>query len=411
MKELKSPQLEDIINENRQLKKHTAKLTRENRTLYRQREKYFKLFNGAVDPIILFKFVDMDTPLKISEVNEAACEYLGYKRSTLLGRHSDFIDTEETRSKIKGMLEILVEHKGDFKIPPTELSHTSKNGQSIPVEATGHIINLFGEEYILSVIRNIAKRKQDEKLLIESCNRERCLRERLEFEIEQRIKFTRILVHELKKPITLIITTAEILYDLLTDKKQNSYAHSLLQGAQNLDTKVDELLDVAKGEIGILKLEYETVDLSKFIQEIIEAASPLFTAKRQNFTVELPKNLPRIVADRKRLKQVIMNLLDNAVKYTQILGNITLRVYQEKTKNEAIFFAVEDDGMGMNQEEFNSLFQLYVPHNKGGISGMGIGLSLAKMIVDLHGGGIKAKSKPGLGSLFTFSIPAKRVKI
>ncbi|AII57477.1 hypothetical protein ASJ33_01805 [Dehalococcoides mccartyi] len=399
----------DISGENYILKKHIAKLNGENRFLRKQYKKYFTLFNQTTDAVILFKVTSINAPVIISEVNEATCRHLGYNRQSLLGKSSSLIDTPETTPKVREILESL-ETNGQ-KIT-RELSITTKKGTLILVETNSQLIRVCGENYVIAVIRDITDRKRNEQLLVESYSREKCLRERLEFEIEQRIKFTRFLVHELKNPITLMISTAEVFCSQnFMDRKLSVCASSLLKGTYDLDRRIDELLDIAKGEIGILKLEYSSVNVKLLIKEITKLTSQLFVTNSQSFTVDCPNNLPDVYVDRERIKQVIINLLNNAAKYTPVRGRIELRIYQQKDQDQIIFISVEDNGLGMSQEELQDLFKLYASHDKHGRTGLGVGLALSKMIINLHHGEITVESKPGVGSKFTLFLPLSLTRI
>lgn len=134
----------------------------------------------------------------------------------------------------------------------------------------------------------------------------------------------------------------------------------------------------------------------------------LISRRGQSLDVELPRTLPSIEADADRIKQVVTNLLNNAVKFTPKKGKITLRA---KNRGRSVVIEVRDTGRGISEEDQTFLFKPYqhLASDKGDLSGLGIGLSLCKTLVELHGGKIWVKSRVGQGSTFSFSLPLKLI--
>jgi PAS domain S-box-containing protein len=384
-----------------ELKDEIAKLKQCNYALKKERLKYRELFNRANDAILLFKFNNPNEPVTITDANTAACKHFGYTYEELIGKTNLFIDSPETAIRGTEILNDLF-IKGHEVL---EIAHKNKNGESIPVEINHKIIYLAGDTMIISVIRDITARKKNEQELRESLEREKQLRETLENEISQRVTFMRALVHELKTPLTSMLATSELLSKNLKEEPNHSYIKCLYAGIQDLNLRVDELLDIARGEVGLLRLECEPLNIYELLKDVEEIIRPVFESNAQKLTISLQNSLPVVVADYKRLKQVILNLLDNAAKYTPLGGDIRLSA---AAGNKYLVIEVKDNGKGMSPKETGALFKLYSRSNKkGSPSGLGIGLALSKMIVDLHEGEITVKSKLGEGSTFTFSIPLR----
>ncbi|ACZ62530.1 PAS domain-containing sensor histidine kinase [Dehalococcoides mccartyi] len=384
-----------------ELKDEIAKLKQCNYALKKERLKYRELFNRANDAILLFKFNNPNEPVTITDANTAACKHFGYTYEELIGKTNLFIDSPETAIRGTEILNDLF-IKGHEVL---EIAHKNKNGESIPVEINHKIIYLAGDTMIISVIRDITARKKNEQELRESLEREKQLRETLENEISQRVTFMRALVHELKTPLTSMLATSELLSKNLKEEPNHSYIKCLYAGIQDLNLRVDELLDIARGEVGLLRLECEPLNIYELLKDVEEIIRPVFESNAQKLTISLQNSLPVVVADYKRLKQVILNLLDNATKYTPLGGDIRLSA---AASNKYLVIEVKDNGKGMSPKETGALFKLYSRSNKkGSPSGLGIGLALSKMIVDLHEGEITVKSKLGEGSTFTFSIPLR----
>ncbi|MFC1965531.1 CHASE4 domain-containing protein [Chloroflexota bacterium] len=234
--------------------------------------------------------------------------------------------------------------------------------------------------------------------------REKELRMEVETEMNRRVEFTRALVHELKTPITPVLAASELLLEEAKEELIRSLSQSIHRGALNLNKRIDELLDMAKSEIGTLTLNRMSIDPVPTIEEIVAGAMPLASGKGQDLVLELPPSLPAIHVDLDRFTQVIQNLLNNALKFTPEGGTIYVRC---KVDGANLVIEVQDTGRGLSKEERERLFDPYhrLPGDRERFSGLGLGLALSKNFVELHGGQIWVKSKKSVGSTFGFSIP------
>ncbi|MFC2020625.1 CHASE4 domain-containing protein [Chloroflexota bacterium] len=235
---------------------------------------------------------------------------------------------------------------------------------------------------------------------------ERDLRKGLEQEISNRAEYTRALVHELKTPITPVLAASELMLEELQESPMRDLAMSINRSASNLNRRIDELLNLARGEIGQLKLNGAQVDAKKLLLEIADEIQSITAQEGQILTRELPDDLPYIWADEERLKQIVQNLINNAIKFTPKGGTITLRARRDDTN---LIVEVGDSGKGISEEEQEQIFDPYHRQESDSerLSGLGLGLAIAKKFVELHEGQIWVKSKKGKGSTFTFSIPMK----
>ena len=164
---------------------------------------------------------------------------------------------------------------------------------------------------------------------------------------------------------------------------------------------------LARGETGMLQLVLETLDPVPLLGEIGQEMALVAEGKGQSLSVDLPASLPSVPADRQRLRQVVLNFLSNALKFTPAGGKITLSA---RADGANLVVEVEDTGPGISQEEQEHLFQPYYrrAEEKGRLGGLGLGLVLSKTFVELHGGRIWVKSEIGKGSTFGFSIPLEK---
>jgi signal transduction histidine kinase len=251
---------------------------------------------------------------------------------------------------------------------------------------------------------DITELEQAQEKLAEAFEQERSLREQLQAEAQWRIEFTRALVHELKTPLTPVLSSSELLYSELHEEPWMSIAENIYRGAANLSNRIDELLDLAKVEIGTLRLNREALDILPLLRGVGDEMAVVAKSAGQSLTLELPSSLPLVWADEDRLRQVLLNLLINASKFTQEGGKIILRAIAQ---NGSLVVEVEDNGPGIPREDQGRLFQPYHRQlsDREHLSGLGLGLALCKNIVELHDGEIWVESEVAKGSTFGFSIP------
>ncbi len=305
------------------------------------------------------------------------------------------------------------------------LEEAVEKGQAVEREAldseSGHWIksaiypiakSVEGKRVFFHIVTDItqtklemALRQKAEEKLRHQYEVEKKLRTKLEHQIERRIEFTRALIHEIKTPLTPILGASQMLLDRLEDPDSLRMARNIFRGATNLNLSVSNIVDITRGEIGILELTLRETDVRGLIREIAEFMMPEAEKKGQIITLELPDALPALWADEGRLRQVFLNLVDNAMKFTPRGGRISLLANVVESN---IVIEVKDTGCGIIKKEQR---QIFVPnkritkreHNQ--LSGLGLGLPLAKMLVDLHHGQIHLKSEKGLGTVVSISIP------
>ncbi len=226
----------------------------------------------------------------------------------------------------------------------------------------------------------------------------------LRAEIDRRMEFTKLLVHEMKTPLTPLLGASEALCNLPIAKEYQGLIRNVYSGSVRLNKRVDELMDLAKGEMGSLGITCNSADIKKILQEVSDDMKPEFDKKRQQFSLNINPDIPTVLIDKGRIEQVILNLLSNASKFTPEEGLISLTA---DVDNCNIIVEITDTGCGINKTNQKYLFKPYrrikIDHDNYG--GLGLGLALSKTLVELHKGKIWVKSKPGAGSTFGFSIP------
>ncbi|WP_323144882.1 PAS domain-containing sensor histidine kinase [Massilia phyllosphaerae] len=220
-------------------------------------------------------------------------------------------------------------------------------------------------------------------------------------------EFLAMLAHELRNPLAPIATAADMLKMLAHgDHKVVKAAEVIARQSRHLTALIDDLLDVSRVTKGLVELKMEVVDLAAIVTSAIEQARPLIQFKHQSLAVRYERGHPAVTGDRNRLVQVIVNLLNNATKYTQEGGSIVLTV---DTAGSRVIIDVQDNGIGISPELQPQVFDLFTqatrtPDRSQG--GLGIGLALVKTIVKLHGGEITVSSDGvGTGSRFRIALP------
>jgi signal transduction histidine kinase len=236
---------------------------------------------------------------------------------------------------------------------------------------------------------------------------ERELHEKLQTEMKHRIDLTRKLIHELKTPLTTLIASSQLLYDEEKNPNLKKVARQVWGSANELNNRIEELHDVVKGEIGTLKLVLKQVDIASLLRSLLEETAALARQYRISIELEMENPLPLVKADPDRIRQVVLNLINNACKYARSGGKIILKAMR---KENDILIEVRDFGPGISLKKQSKLFQpgyQFLEHDELA-SGLGMGLILCKMLVELHSGRIWLKSKVGKGTRVFFTIPIKR---
>jgi signal transduction histidine kinase/CheY-like chemotaxis protein len=231
---------------------------------------------------------------------------------------------------------------------------------------------------------------------------------RAEAEAANRAKdqFLALLAHELRNPLAPILTSAVVIRRNGTAPAIERAANIVERQARHLGRLLDDLLDVSRITRGMIELRYETVALGAAVTDALEAARPLIDEAGHAVSLSLPSSPVYVEADPTRLEQIVVNILNNAVKYTPPKGGITVNVVQEDGEG---VLRIRDTGVGISPEMLPRIFDLFaqgdqsLAHTSGGL---GIGLTLVRRLVELHGGRVSVHSDgAGRGSEFTIRMP------
>ncbi|VVB90633.1 Methanogenesis regulatory histidine kinase FilI [uncultured archaeon] len=250
-------------------------------------------------------------------------------------------------------------------------------------------------------VQDVTERKAAQEMRIE--------KERLEFASRAKSEFIVSMSHELRAPLNSIMGFSDLLKMKLAgdlNEKQVQYIDSIYSEGSFLLILINDILDLSKVEAGKIILVIEKVNLHATIEEALLLIREKALKQKIDFKLDFDPHIEIIGADRQRVKQILYNLLSNAVKFSKEEGG-TVTITTKK-EGDMAQISVSDTGIGMKPENMGRLFQRF-EQLEPGISmkygGTGLGLSICKQLVELHGGKIWAKSEPGEGSTFTFTLP------
>ena len=214
--------------------------------------------------------------------------------------------------------------------------------------------------------------------------------------------------HELRTPLNVISGFCQLLTDEVPGKineEQRQSLNDILDSSQHLLGLINDVLDLSKVESGKMRLRLANVALTEVIESLTSTMMPILTPRKQSLDVEIEEGLPQIHADKAKLRQVLLNLLSNSIKFTPDGGKLKIKAVRD---GDWCQVSVIDNGIGIKKEDQERMFEpFYQPDNpitkeKGGT---GLGLTVTKQIIERHGGRIWVESEYSKGSRFTFTLP------
>lgn len=231
--------------------------------------------------------------------------------------------------------------------------------------------------------------------------------ERLEQGERARRELFADVAHELRHPLSVLTGRLELMQDGVVPVDGEQLLH-LQEMVLALNRLVGDLRDLSLAEVGRLSLQLAPIDLGTLIEDLQENMEPVAAAKAIELTTELPPDLPQITADRDRIRQVLVNLLANALQYTPQGGRVHLRAWADGAE---VHVEVADTGPGVPAADLPHLFDRFYRTDKARTrttGGSGLGLAIVRSLVGLHGGRVGAQSEVGEGSRFTISLPIQQ---
>ncbi|MGE0902682.1 PAS domain-containing sensor histidine kinase [Dehalococcoides mccartyi] len=331
----------------------------------------------------------------ILDVNPAFEQYTGYKQSEIVGKSPDFFICATLRDTYTAYRHRLWRHK---KVT-MNIGFITKTGETRYSKISSHLFRVNNQYLCITTSQNNADSRKTENFQAELLRKEHNLREKLEMVEQERCKFLRALVHELKTPLTPMIAMTEMLvYESTGISKE--YAETLSKGASFLLSRINDLYDLSRSEVNMLTIKKEWVSINELVAETKSLEEDNSKLKGIQLRVHPAPTYLKCFIDRERIKQVIINLVNNAIKHNPPGCSVDIIT---KAAGDNLFITVKDNGVGISAEDQAKLFQ---PHQIKKSGGLGLGLSLSARIVELHGGSIIVRSKPNQGSKFTICLPA-----
>jgi PAS domain S-box-containing protein len=337
--------------------------------------------------------VELDTG-RFVRVNRKFCELVGYDADKLLGAMT-VVDLVHPDDRQGGVATDMLLHDGrpSFDV---EKRYVRKDGGTIWVHLTATALHDEGGRPLRSLrsVIDMTQRKAAEAALRKQARR--------------KDEFLATLAHELRNPLALVRNAVQLMKTKGAGEAETTWARDVInRQVECMARLIDDLLDVSRITLGKVELHLEPIDLAKVLLDAVETSRPLIGADAHQLTVTLPPEPVVVMADTTRLSQVFANLLNNAAKFTARGGRIVLRA---ERVGDAAAIGVTDNGIGIPQDKLASIFELFTQVRsdandpKGG--GLGIGLRLARRLVEMHGGTVDAKSAgTGEGSTFTVYLP------
>jgi signal transduction histidine kinase len=233
--------------------------------------------------------------------------------------------------------------------------------------------------------------------------------------LEERTEFFASISHELRTPLAAILAQADLILDPtypLERRSRKEIGSSVKISSEQLLSVVNDILEVARAEAGRLDMELRNLKLSDVMKELRHTLEGLAKGAQIRVSVNLPRDLPTVRADGSRVREIILNLVENAVKYTPSGGRVDLTAVE---RNGCVAVSVADTGVGIpdgaGEQVFEPFYRVPGAKTQGGQPSSGLGLAITKRLVEAHGGAIGFVSRPSEGTTFTFTLPRAKPRI
>ena len=340
----------------------------------------------------------------IESFNKAAENTFGYQVSEILGKSVEtLIPTSHAIEHQKYMNKF--KETGESKIVGTgrETTAKRKDGTIFPIDIGVTEIWIGESRHFTALIRDITDRKQYEQALVTS-------KENAEFANRAKSDFLANMSHELKTPMHAILSYASLgirKAEKISLEKTKQYFEKIDQSGARLLDLINSLLDISKLESGQLELQHQECSLFDIYKVVLSEVGFLIKEKQLQIAENIAIENTSLTCDRDKIEQVIRNLISNAIKFTPKESIISVAISEWEENHNYVRFGISDQGVGIPQEEVESVFDRFEQssYTKTGAGGTGLGLSISKGIIELHSGKINASNTDDGGAEFYFVLP------
>jgi PAS domain S-box-containing protein len=368
------------------------------RDLRKSEERFRSIFEYAPDAVII-----LDTKGTILSWNPAAEKIFGYSEADIIGENAERFMPTNKREDYQSML-MRLDHPGmpDPFGETIESEGKCKDGTTIPLEVSLSIWQSEDEQFISVIVRDITDRKNAEKVLREA-------KTTAEEVAKVKAQFLAHMSHEIRTPLNAIIGMTGLLLDTPLSTDQKDHIETIRLSGDSLLEIINSILDFSRIEAGKVHLENKPFNLRSCVESALDLVIPSAIEKGINLAYIFEDSTPnQIIGPQTHLRQVLVNLLANAVKFTDE-GEVVVAVCPHKLSEDQyqLHFSVRDTGIGISPEDIELLFQSFSQvdsSSKRRYSGTGLGLAISKNLVESMGGEIHVESEKGGGSIFSFWI-------
>jgi two-component system, cell cycle sensor histidine kinase PleC len=370
--------------------------------LKRSEARLLSIVEGAVDAIIT-----CDVRGVIVSANPATCRLFGYQQD-LVGENVTLLMPDADKALHAGYIKRYLDTGERRKLGiGREMTARKSDGTLFPVWISLSEIRLPGFHVFLAMLHDISTVKAAEKALIEA-------RDAALLADRAKSSFLANVSHELRTPLNSIIGFADVIISQMREEENAvgyvSFATEIKRAGELLLTNISDILEIASIEAGASHIEESLVDFREAAVSAIRLISKRAQEARLSIEVDLRQEIPPLRADPVALKQVLLHLLSNAVKFTGEGGAIGISAYVDDTSG-GLAVEVSDTGCGIPADRLEAIFQPFVQGDdtlSRQYEGVGLGLSLARALVERHGGSVSIKSKENVGTTVTLHLPKER---
>ncbi|WP_157751757.1 PAS domain S-box protein [Actinoplanes derwentensis] len=362
-----------------------------------EREQLEMIMQAASDP-----FFTMDGTGQVTEWNRQAEQVFGWTREEILGQS---VAGTILPARYRAALERLLGSRLEWLLDrPTEMAATHRDDHEIPVELTMWRLRHHDGPHFHGFVRDITTRRQTAQALSEA-------RDQALAAAALKSQFLASMSHEIRTPMNGVIGLTGLLLGTELDERQRRYTEGIGSAGSALLSVINDILDFSKLEAGKVLLEEANFQLRQLIDDVVSLVAPPDTHDGLTVTGSCDPRLPTTVCgDPAKLRQVLLNLAGNAVKFTPD-GRVTVTARLDTTREHGpeevpVRFEVHDTGIGIGEHQREKLFEAFIQADAGTtrrFGGTGLGLAISRDLVGLMGGRIGVRSEPGQGSTFWFT--------